>query len=899
MRRTYGKSSVVDERMTNEYNPSVSMGQVHVSDLEAGSKNIFIYRLVFALVGILGAFYSFKAAYSIQVNNMLIFIWLVLVTGCMYILFCSDEKSDVNILTIIYRHIRMIRIIFFLIVILCAVVFSDILLCSLYGLINEMNVGVHFDEGMSSTLFMIYATLAMSVVQMLLLRYKRPVLSGTWLLLYAVVPLIFGGNIGLFNMLLIVMSIMGQIRIEAQYGGYAGKVAGMLSVTVILVYLLVIIVYPSRHFNGTTMMSSLADKISDGIFPEEQQEEVMVSGGVSNGKLGTYDKIIYSHKRMLMVTTGYKGNMYLKGFTGSRYENNAWLDFSESTYKDNEAVFDTLEAYAFDTYNQSSQLLDIIDNDEQLMTELGLDASSYVKQVFRRGYNVFYADASRTFWYIPYGNTVDVGKDKYKDTYPANNTLGYINGNQYLWTKADYDLIKNVVDEYSGSNQAMRDYVEAERHYREYVYSNYTGVSQQVKEYIDNAKHDVPEYSGVNDAMSTREYLGQLRKYFDDNYEYTLEPGAVPEGQDFVGYFLDETMKGYCTYFASAATLILRDAGIPTRYVEGYKFNTSQSESGEGASVTKNAGVTELRRSKVFNYNDAFEQYTVEVDDSKAHAWVEVYMDGFGWVPFDMTPGNDNEQPVAQVQSDLHYNMQNDALDITKDNSSDNIKDDSDLTEDSINNSVNDAETNGDENVSSDDPAGESVKNDNGLPVVPKKQYDSISEYMKDNTIKRIDFSIVIPIIGRKLLKVMLVLLKIALALVVVCVIIYIPARYLEKKKKQLFTVHPDNTPEQDKEQVIRIYVYVEKLGAFLKVTRTDTMSYSEYAGILKKRYDYFGDAGIDNIINAVTKVSFGHGNIGRAEMAAVLMCVNEVSRKAYDTQGKVNKLLYRFFYHL
>ena len=99
-----------------------------------------------------------------------------------------------------------------------------------------------------------------------------------------------------------------------------------------------------------------------------------------------------------------------------------------------------------------------------------------------------------------------------------------------------------------------------------------------------------------------------IQNYLTRNYKYTLDVGEHPENIDFVTSFLLDTKKGYCTYFASAMTVLCRLAGLPARYVEGYV--AEPNEQGE-ALVT---GVN-------------------------AHAWTEVYFQGFGWLTFDATPG--------------------------------------------------------------------------------------------------------------------------------------------------------------------------------------------------------------------------------------------------------------------
>lgn len=105
--------------------------------------------------------------------------------------------------------------------------------------------------------------------------------------------------------------------------------------------------------------------------------------------------------------------------------------------------------------------------------------------------------------------------------------------------------------------------------------------------------------------------------YLQDGYTYTLEP-TVPadEGLDGVENFLTVTKEGYCVQYASALALMLREVGIPARYVEGYV-------------------ACDMHR----NYaEDAAARYVSTVRDYNAHAWVEVWYDGVGWVQYEATP---------------------------------------------------------------------------------------------------------------------------------------------------------------------------------------------------------------------------------------------------------------------
>ncbi len=97
--------------------------------------------------------------------------------------------------------------------------------------------------------------------------------------------------------------------------------------------------------------------------------------------------------------------------------------------------------------------------------------------------------------------------------------------------------------------------------------------------------------------------------------EYTITPdlSKVDPSVDGVENFLFNTKEGYCVQYASAVTLILRELGIPARYVEGYVAN----------------GLKKVEQDFI---------YGGYVMDDQAHAWVEVYYDGVGWIQYETTP---------------------------------------------------------------------------------------------------------------------------------------------------------------------------------------------------------------------------------------------------------------------
>jgi transglutaminase-like putative cysteine protease len=87
-------------------------------------------------------------------------------------------------------------------------------------------------------------------------------------------------------------------------------------------------------------------------------------------------------------------------------------------------------------------------------------------------------------------------------------------------------------------------------------------------------------------CTTTAEKVNAVVHYFRTHYTYALGL-EVPPGRDALTYFLLEASTGYCEYFASGAAILLRLAGVPTRYVAGFLV-TQQDERGD-AWIARNA----------------------------------------------------------------------------------------------------------------------------------------------------------------------------------------------------------------------------------------------------------------------------------------------------------------------
>jgi transglutaminase-like putative cysteine protease len=107
---------------------------------------------------------------------------------------------------------------------------------------------------------------------------------------------------------------------------------------------------------------------------------------------------------------------------------------------------------------------------------------------------------------------------------------------------------------------------------------------------------------------STPARVARTVSYLGATCRYSLSPGAF-RGSQPLAEFIFEKKRGYCEYFASAAAVLLRLQGVPTRYVTGFNVTDDNFIGGHYA-----------------------------VREADAHAWIDAYLPGRGWVEFDPTP---------------------------------------------------------------------------------------------------------------------------------------------------------------------------------------------------------------------------------------------------------------------
>jgi transglutaminase-like putative cysteine protease len=120
------------------------------------------------------------------------------------------------------------------------------------------------------------------------------------------------------------------------------------------------------------------------------------------------------------------------------------------------------------------------------------------------------------------------------------------------------------------------------------------------------------------DASSAYDKVLAIQRHFhSDGFTYSTDVD-VADDADALLTFLTQTKAGFCQQYATAMAVLVRELGLPARIAVGYQAGTLQNDG----------------------------SYLVQTKD--AHAWVEVFFEGYGWLQFEPTPGHGthpNQQP--------------------------------------------------------------------------------------------------------------------------------------------------------------------------------------------------------------------------------------------------------------
>ena len=305
------------------------------------------------------------------------------------------------------------------------------------------------------------------------------------------------------------------------------------------------------------------------------------------GDFSGYQKKEQKAQQALAVTMENPQQLYLRGFTGAVFTGDTWEALDTEALAKNKDLLYWLNLNAFNQNAQFDAAAAYAGLNQNTVTIQNIGACSYYR-------------------YVPFS----LGKGTL--TKPENlNTDGVFGDGErsyvYSVTAATADEIMQVLTHLQLSEDpAVLQYRKAESGYRQFINHYYLQVPEEIKTMLQEQWDEIASRYG--DANNLTQQQAQecalifLSRCFPE--EGTPEDMELPL----------ETAEGTTFQYATVAAMTLRYFGIPARYAEGYVISQEMAagyESGE----------------------------TMTVDSSCAKAWVEVYQDGIGWIPMDLTPG--------------------------------------------------------------------------------------------------------------------------------------------------------------------------------------------------------------------------------------------------------------------
>ena len=323
-------------------------------------------------------------------------------------------------------------------------------------------------------------------------------------------------------------------------------------------------------------------------------------GGVQDGILGETDGFAVGSLEDLRLTSSVKPSetVYLKGFIGSTYGENRWLAPSGETFFSAASNWQTEDDPAL--YIQNLPFL-------RTMYALNMTAEAPAEMTVER------LNAVSSYTYVPYNAYLN----EYYEIPDGDGAVAGQSVQDDIFSWYLEETSSSVLEAWNSDeeNASVLDRVEAS--YEAYARQWYMDVPEgldELKELCEEQEFHVEETGDVP-ADSVDDVAAFVIPYLTENYTYDMNAEAVPEGEDFLKYFLEESKTGYSTHFATAAVVMFRMCGLPARYVAGYAVPAD-----------------------LFAVQPD-DTYTAVAQADNSHAWVEVYQSGVGWVPVETTPG--------------------------------------------------------------------------------------------------------------------------------------------------------------------------------------------------------------------------------------------------------------------
>lgn len=420
---------------------------------------------------------------------------------------------------------------------------------------------------------------------------------------------------------------------------YPGNTKSLLMIYILVAVLTAVVPVSDKPydwafvFHIVDIMENVTDKVKAEIqyqFGDNAIFRFHNTGYSDTGAAFSGDIMEWEVSQLSLYGTKTLRNLYLKGNVSNEYDGSTWKrkageaqDYRIDTLMTLYAIVDVVDDY--------SELRKFMDVKEQTIyfeniqtyslfyplkllsiTEDGMEAEAdnlRLKQIGKRGYNYSYK-----FVDIDYANpiVIDILK-KSKDM---------------VYEETTYDRVYNLLKEYYDVNLEKIPYetfVEQAEKAQKVSVEQYLSLNEYISENVKKLAFELTE-----DSINAYDTCKKLESFL---YQYHYNKAiSVPQDVNMLDWFLFEQKEGYCVHYATALAVMLRCQEIPSRFLEGF----------------------------LVDYKEYVDVGTYSISSNRAHAWVEAYIDGFGWIRLEPTvtyAGNANKIwfKTSNAEDDIGY----------------------------------------------------------------------------------------------------------------------------------------------------------------------------------------------------------------------------------------------------
>lgn len=574
------------------------------------------------------------------------------------------------------------------------------------------------------------------------------------------------------------------------------------------------------------------------LFENWGTKESLPEGGINGGDLASVGDMYYHGDEQIKVTVGVRpeSNLYIKAYVGDTYENNRWNVGGSGDYTQLLAAV----APHSDT--------DVFSYSYELLSEFGQDHMEIEKLAVFGSYEFF-----------PYGVLAKSSSGWVKDLYiQGTGQTQYFNFTPMIYPLAgDYDDLTARASQFLAGNFSMASMEEA---YGSYVRDAYLQVPQSTRNMLNSLTGGaVPE--------TLKEKVVYVRALLRDTCTYSLTPGSLPEGKDFTEYFLMENRRGYCMHFATAATLLLRDMGVPARYVEGYIMAPA-------------------------NFHPSAGGYEGIAYDHQAHAWTEIYLDGVGWLPVEVTPAY---YDTAALTDDMDESSETLPETWPESESMSESEPQSEETQDSS--PEDEAQSQDEESESQTDENGAPIQDDTDSPgggslggQGSQGSSDGQASSGGSGGSQTVDGAGQTKAL-RIFLTVLLWIVVVAVVLAAAVAVVVLRAAAISRKR-----VHSMRQPDRSK-AVIAIYRHLLRLFEICGYPAREAKNLHLYFERVAKDHDFIDVDACDALVALANEAAFSRDGITTEQWQSCWQLYQQIRNGMYQDQKRAKQLWMKYFY--